>query len=62
MVGLMDRVILDYYDNTDHNYIGYCKYDTICDVPSISQEKVIELPIIVTINKRLNPLNEFICL
>lgn len=44
MVGLMDRVILDYYDQTDHNYIGYCKYETVCDSPSINQEEVIELP------------------
>lgn len=43
MVGLMDRTIVDYYDNTDHSYIGYCKYDTICDLPAGSQEKVIEL-------------------
>ena len=44
MVGLMDRVIIDYYDQTDHNFIGYCKYDTVCDSPSINQEEVIELP------------------
>lgn len=44
MVGLMDRTIIDYYDNTDHNYIGYCKYDTVCDSPSGTQEEVIELP------------------
>ncbi len=44
MVGIMDRTIIDYYDNTDHNYIGYCKYDTVCDLPTGSQETVIELP------------------
>lgn len=44
MVGLMDRTIIDYYDNTDHNYIGYCKYDTVCDIPSGTQEAIIELP------------------
>lgn len=44
MVGLMDRTIVDYYDNTDHNYIGYCKYDVACDLPTVNQEEVIELP------------------
>jgi len=44
MIGLMDRMIIDYYDNTNHNYIGYCKYDTPCDIPLGNQEGVIELP------------------
>lgn len=44
MVGLMDRTVIDYYDNTDHNYIGYCSFDSICEAPSGTQESVIEIP------------------
>lgn len=44
MVGIIDRTITDYYENTDYNYVGYCKYETVCDAPIANQEKVIELP------------------
>jgi putative ABC transport system permease protein len=43
MVGVMDRMLYDYYDNTDHNYIGYCDYMDICETTG-TQEKVIEIP------------------
>ena len=44
MMGVMGRTINDYYDNADYNYVGYCKYETVCDLPTGTQEKVIELP------------------
>ncbi len=43
MIGVMDRMLYDYYDNTNHNYIGYCDYLDPCETTG-SQEKVIELP------------------
>ncbi len=43
MVGIYDRMLFDYYDNTSHDYIGYCDYQTPCIV-SGTQEKVLELP------------------
>lgn len=43
MNGLFDRMIYDYYDNTNHEYIGYCEYQGPCET-SGTQEKVIELP------------------
>jgi len=43
MIGVMDRMLYNYYDNTDYNYIGYCDYSQTCEVTG-TQEKVIELP------------------
>ena len=43
MNGLFDRMIFNYYENTSHEYIGYCEYGSACDVTG-TQEKVIELP------------------
>ncbi len=47
MVNIFDKLTIDYYENTDHNYIGYCDYVTPCDQPIGSQEKVIELPSVI---------------
>ncbi len=44
MVNIFDKLTVDYYQNTDHNYIGYCDYVVPCDSPVGSQEKIIELP------------------
>jgi putative ABC transport system permease protein len=46
MNGIFDRMLYDYYENTDHNYIAYCDYTTDCIVPDLA-EKVIDLPSIV---------------
>lgn len=43
MNGIFDRMLYDYYDNTNHEYIGYCEYDEPCLVGS-AMEEVIELP------------------
>ncbi len=43
MNGMFDRMLYDYYENTDHEYIGYCEFQGPCDVPS-NAEEVIELP------------------
>lgn len=43
MNGLFDRMVYDYYNNTNHEYIGYCEFGDVCDVTE-SQDKVIELP------------------
>ena len=43
MIGVMDRMLFDYYDNTDHDYIGYCDYLEECSATG-TQEEVIELP------------------
>ncbi|MEC9484969.1 MAG: ABC transporter permease [Candidatus Izemoplasma sp.] len=42
MTGMMDRMIYDYYENTHHETIGYCDYQSSCPV-SDDDEKVIEL-------------------
>ncbi len=47
MVNIFDKLTVDYYENTDHNYIGYCDYVMPCDLPKGSQEKVIELPSVI---------------
>jgi putative ABC transport system permease protein len=44
MFGMFDRMITDYYDQTNHNYIGYCQANIECIEPEGNQEKVIELP------------------
>lgn len=46
MNGIFDRMLYDYYDNTNHNYIGYCNYVGPCDVNS-EQNKGIELPSVI---------------
>lgn len=46
MSGIFDRMLYDYYDNTNHNYIGYCNYVGPCDVSS-EQNKGIELPSVI---------------
>lgn len=46
MNGIFDRMLYDYYENTDHNYIAYCDYVTECVVPD-DGEKVIDLPSVV---------------
>jgi putative ABC transport system permease protein len=43
MNGIFDRMVYDYYENTSHEYIGYCEFQAPCDVIG-TQEKVIELP------------------
>jgi putative ABC transport system permease protein len=43
MNGMFDRMVYDYYDNTYHEYIGYCDYIEPCEV-SGTMEEVIELP------------------
>jgi len=43
MNGIFDRMVYDYYENTNHEYIGYCEFQAPCDVTG-TQEKVIELP------------------
>jgi len=43
MNGIFDRMLYDYYENTDHEYIGYCEYAGECKVLP-GQDKVIELP------------------
>lgn len=46
MNGIFDRMLYDYYEHTDHNYIAYCDYVNECVVPD-GAEKVIDLPSIV---------------
>lgn len=41
--GIFNRMLYDYYDNTDHEYIGICELGEACTVP-LGSEKVIELP------------------
>jgi len=43
MNGIFDRMLYDYYDNTNHEYIGYCENFEPCNVTD-DMEKVIELP------------------
>jgi len=50
MLGVLDRMLYDYYDNTDHNYIGYCDYMDPCET-SGTQEKVIEIPSVILDNE-----------
>lgn len=50
MFGMFDRMITDYYDQTNHNYIGYCQVNTTCIEPGEGQEKVIELPSVLLDN------------
>jgi len=47
MFGMFDRMITDYYEQTNHNYIGYCEPNTDCVNPINDQEKVIELPSVI---------------
>jgi len=47
MLNIFDKITVDYYNNTDHNYIGYCDYFIPCEEPTGSQEKVIEIPSVV---------------
>ncbi len=46
MDGIFDRMLYDYYDQTNHNYIGYCDYVGECEVP-LDGEIVIDLPSVV---------------
>lgn len=46
MNGIFDRMLYDYYENTDHNYIAYCDYIGECPVPD-DADIVIELPSVV---------------
>lgn len=41
--GIFDRMLYDYYENTDHEYIGICELGELCSVP-VNGETVIELP------------------
>jgi putative ABC transport system permease protein len=41
--GIFDRMLYDYYENTDHEYIGICEFGELCSVTG-DAEKVIELP------------------
>ncbi len=43
MTGIYQRVLYDYYDQTNFNYIAYCDYGTACPVPA-NAEGVIEIP------------------
>lgn len=47
MLNIFDKLTVDYYNNTDHNYIGYCDYIIPCDDPVGTQEIVIELPSVI---------------
>ncbi len=50
MNGVFDRMLFNYYEDTHHNYIGYCDYQGDCPVPTGSDydaEEVIELPSVV---------------
>jgi len=53
MVDIFDKLTIDYYEQTDHNYIGYCDYVTPCLEPSGSQEAVIELPSVIIGNEEV---------
>ncbi len=46
MNGIFDRMLYDYYENTDHNYIAYCDYIGECEVPD-DADIVIEFPSVV---------------
>lgn len=43
MNGLFDRMLYDYYENTEHEYIAFCEYTGPCEVKT-GMEKVIEMP------------------
>ena len=43
MNGMYDRMLYDYYENTNHDYIGYCELVGDCEVTQ-NMEEVIELP------------------
>ena len=47
MFGMFDRMITDYYDQTNHTHIGYCEQTQACIEPTGNQEKVIELPSVI---------------
>ena len=47
MLDIFDKLTVDYYNNTNHNYIGYCDIELPCDNPTGTQEKVIELPSVI---------------
>ncbi len=47
MLDVFDKITIDYYEQTDHNYIGYCDYIIPCGEPVGTQEKVIELPSVI---------------
>ena len=53
MLGIFDKLTVDYYEQTDHNYIGYCDYIAPCLVPTGSQEAVIELPSVILDNEEV---------
>jgi putative ABC transport system permease protein len=53
MNGIIDRMIFDYYDNTSHEYIGYCDYQSPCEVPE-NAEKVIEVPSVLLDSKEVS--------
>lgn len=53
MVNIFDKLTVNYYENTNHNYIGYCDYVLPCDEPIGSQEKVIELPSVILDNEQV---------
>lgn len=52
MTGLFGRVLYDYYDTTNFNYIGYCDYTGSCTIPD-GAEPVIEIPDVSVDNKDL---------
>ena len=46
MYGMFVRMLNDYYDNTNHEYVGYCEYNVDCPATG-DMEKVIEIPSIL---------------
>jgi putative ABC transport system permease protein len=46
MNGIFDRMLYDYYETTEHEYIGYCELGEDCVIPT-GGEAVIELPAVV---------------
>ncbi|PAT01162.1 hypothetical protein CI105_07920 [Candidatus Izimaplasma bacterium ZiA1] len=42
MVNIFDRMLLDYYDNTNYNYVGFC--EEVCPSTIGNQDKVITIP------------------
>jgi putative ABC transport system permease protein len=41
--GIFDRMLYDYYENTNHEYIGVCEFGIECEIP-FGAEQVIEIP------------------
>lgn len=53
MMGMFDRMINDYYENTDYEYVGYCDYENACPLIIGNQEKVIELPGVILADEEI---------